>query len=381
MFQVVIRGKKWLPKLSQFMKVAIVYDRVNKIGGAERILATLFKLYPDAPLYTLVHDQQRAPWSKNRRIITSFMQRIPYAKVYHEFFPILPIFAFEGFDFKEFDVVISITAAEAKGIITHPKTLHISYVLTPTRYLWSHFDLYFSNKLFRLISAPLITLLRIWDEIAAQRPDEMITISKTVAARIKKYYKRDTTVIYPPVNLHMFESDFVEGDYFLIVARLVPYKKIDIAIEACNKLGLPLKIIGEGLDKKRLMKMAGPTVTFLGNLTDYELKSYYQKCRAFLAPQEEDFGITIIEALAAGKPVVAFGGGAALELIQAGVTGEFFYPQTTEALIKVLDVTCKKKYSWVLCRKEASKYGESEFLKNFALKVNQLWKEYKVNNI
>lgn len=354
------------------MKIALVYDRVNKIGGAERILTELFKLYPDAPLYTLVYDPEKAPWAKGKQIVTSFMQKIPFAPRYHEFFPVVPIFAFESFDFSEYDVVISITSTEAKGIITGPTTKHISYILTPTRYLWSHFHQYFSNTVLRMLALPIVTMLRTWDEVAAHRPDALLTISNTARTRIKKYYKRDAHVIYPPVEINRFSASSTSDDFYLIVSRLVAYKKIDIAIEACNRLGVPLKIVGDGLDRQRLEKLAGPTTTFLGNLTDEELNNYYQKCRAVLMPQEEDFGIVAVEALASGKPVVSFARGGVAEIIEPGITGEFFSLQTVDALVQTLEKVAKKTYSWQSCRKRAEAFAADHFRKKFAGAVTQI---------
>lgn len=363
------------------MKIALVYDRANKIGGAERILTALHTLYPDAPLYTLVHDAERASWTKDWHVITSFLQRIPIARKYHEFFPIVPIFAFEQFDFGAFDVVISVTATEAKGIIVPPHVLHICYLLTPTRFLWSHYFEYFEKPILRMLASPFVSFLRMWDVLAAQRPDHLVTISQTSKKRITKYYKRDAEIIYPPVNTKKFrikneELRSKEDNYFLIVSRLVRYKRIDIAIEACNALQLPLRIVGDGMERKSLEKLAGPTIEFMGNLTDETLTHYYQNCRALLFPQEEDFGITAVEALACGKPVIAYGRGGAGEIIEPGKNGELFFLQTTDALIEALETSMKKKYSQPFCRKSAEKYSEHLFLKKFGEMVERIYVHY-----
>ncbi|MEK7166750.1 MAG: glycosyltransferase [Patescibacteria group bacterium] len=372
------------------MKIAFVYDRANKIGGAERVLVALHELYPDAPLFTLVHDPQRAPWSNGWQVITSFMQHMPFAKKYHELYPIIPVFAFEMFDFADFDVVISVTATEAKGIITRPKTMHVSYILTPTRFLWSHFDEYFRSPIFKFIASPLIAGLRMWDMIAAGRPDVLITISKSVNERIKKYYKREAEVIYPPVDTAMFKAQKVNHlrksvnlrkNYFLIVSRLVRYKRIDLAIEACNKLNLQLKIVGDGLDKGRLERLAGLTIEFLGNLTDDDLCAYYQNCRALLFPQEEDFGIAALEALACGKPVIAFKRGGVQEIILEGRNGEFFEPQTAKALITKLEKFAEDKYSATFCRQSIEPYSKKNFKKKWSQMINTLWLKYKESYI
>lgn len=359
------------------MKIALVYDRVNKIGGAERILTALNELYPEAPLYTLVYDKKRAAWAQGFKIHTSFLQKIPFARVFHEFFPILPIFAFEQFDFKRFDIVISVTSTEAKAIITGPQTLHMSYILTPTRYLWSHYWDYFQNKFLRILSLPAISIVRIWDYFVSSRPDVLIAISKESARRISKYYRRSSKVIYPPVDIKKFKVESLKlkdkEDYFLIVSRLVDYKRIDIAIEACNKLKLPLKIVGTGLARKKLESLAGPTVTFLGNLTDVDLTHYYQNCGALLTPQEEDFGIVAVEALAHGKPVIAYGAGGIKEIIIKGKSGEFFYPQTKEALIAALEKFAKKTYSSHFCTREAERFSKEHFKQEFDLYIKEEW--------
>jgi glycosyltransferase involved in cell wall biosynthesis len=271
------------------VKVALVYDRLNKWGGAERVLLTLHKLFPLAPLYTSVYDRKKAPWADVFNVRTSFLQKLPFA-MNHELFAALMPLVFESFNFDEFDLVISVTSEAAKGIITKPQTKHICYCLTPTRYLWSGYDEYFKNPLLRLISKPAVWYLKFWDKIAAQRPDAFIAISKEIQLRIKKYYGRQSSLVYPPVtfdarkwNLEVrtlklenrslihpqissvkgLASSFkpqASKDYFLIVSRLVPYKKIDLAIKTFNKLKLPLKIIGTGAEMKRLKAMAGPAI-------------------------------------------------------------------------------------------------------------------------
>lgn len=397
------------------MKVALVYDRVNKIGGAERVLLALHEIYPKAPLYTAVYNPDGAPWAKVfDKIIPSFLQNFPWAKSHHEAYPYLMPLAFESFNFDEYDVVVSLTSEAAKGIITKPKTLHICYCLTPTRYLWQSYWEYFKNPFWRLITKPLIVKLRLWDQIASSRPDTYITISKNVAQRIKKYYRREAEVIYPPVNLgwaggreffhptmassvmkssHSTQSLVSKGTairvgmskivarhpqngYFLIVSRLVPYKRIDMAIEAFNKLGLPLKIIGSGVEENKLKKMAKDNIEFLGqNLTDQELIGYYQNCRAIIFPGEEDFGLVPIEAQACGKPVIAYKGGGVLESVVEGVTGEFFYPQSSQALVEKLKSFKASKFKSQDCQKNAEKFCKEIFKKKFKKIVDKIWSQ------
>jgi len=356
------------------MKVALVYDRVNKIGGAERVLEALHEIFPDAPLYTAVYNPKTAPWAEKFNVIPSFLNKFPFAKRSHEIYPWLTPLAFESFDFSEFEVVISVTSEAAKGIITKPKTLHICYCLTPTRYLWSGYEDYFKNEVFRFFTKPVVSYLRRWDKIAAQRPDVFVAISKNVQQRIKKYYGRDSEVIYPPVDIDKFpisNSQFPIGEYFLIVSRLVPYKKVDIAIQAFNKLGLPLKVVGTGREMGRLKRMAKKNIEFLGQLTDFQLLSYYQRCQAVVFPQEEDFGLVPLEAQACGKPVIAYRAGGALETVIERKTGEFFDKQTPENLEEIVKKFKPEKYKPEDCRQNALKFDIKIFKKK--------WKTYLKN--
>jgi glycosyltransferase involved in cell wall biosynthesis len=352
------------------MKVALVYDRVNKWGGAERVLLALHKMFPQAPLFTSVYNQEKAPWARVFKIKTSFLQNFPKAKTAHELYAFLMPLAFESFNFDDYNLVISVTSEAAKGIITKPKTKHICYCLTPTRYLWSGYNDYFKSSLFKLLSKPAVSYLRSWDKIAAQRPDEYIAISTEVQKRIKKYYGRDSEIIYPPSEMangkwQMANSDKT-GDYFLIVSRLTNfYKRVDIAIKACNELKLPLKIVGSGLDEEKLRRIAGSTVEFLSNLTDDQLSGYYKNCRALIFPAREDFGLAMVEAQSFGRPVIAFRGGGALDIVREGVTGTFFDQQTPESLKQVLKSFNDKSYNTLLCRENSERFTFTQFEKDF----------------
>ncbi len=347
------------------MKVALTYDRVNKWGGAERVLLAFHKVFPNAHLYTSVYNEGRASWAKVFNIETSFLQRFPYASTSHELYATLMPLAFESFNFDGYDLVISITSESAKGIITKPKALHICYCLTPTRYLWSGYEDYFKNPALRLFAKPAVSYLRYWDKVAAQRPDKYIAISSEVKKRIKKYYNKDSEIIYPPLMIKTQASESQEG-YFLVVSRLTNfYTRVDIVIEACNELKLPLKIIGTGIDENSLKRMAGPTVEFLGNLTDDKLSFYYKNCRALIFPAREDFGLAMVEAQAFGKPVIAFRNGGALEIVKDGVTGEFFNQQTPEALKAVLKRIGNKRYNTKLCRENSERFSFESFKRNF----------------
>lgn len=316
-------------------KVAIVYDRVNKFGGAERVLLALHEMFPDSPLYTSVYSKENAKWADVfPKIHTSFLQNIPYAKKHNELFGWLMPLAFESFDFKNYDLVISVTSEAAKGIITNTNTKHICYMLTPTRYLWSGYDEYFKNSVLKFISKPIISYLKWWDKVAAQRPDEIIAISTEVQKRIKKYYGRDSELVFPPVDLKLINLNSNQnGEYYLYVGRLVKYKKVDLLIDTFNDLNLPLVIVGTGPEEKKLKRKAKNNIKFLGQIPDSELDKIYSKAKAFLMPQFEDFGITAVEAQSYGVPVIAYNKGGAMDTAVDGKTGVLFNDQTKQSLI------------------------------------------------
>lgn len=369
------------------MNIAFVYDRINKFGGAERVLLALHEIWPDAPVYTSVYNPMRASWASVFDVKTSFLQKLPFAISRHEFYPIATPIAFETFDFSSFDLVLSITSAEAKGIITKPNTLHVCYCLTPTRYLWSGYHDYHKepgagsfNPMVRFFIKLFSSPLRAWDIIASNRPDKYLAISENVKKRINKYYKKDAEVIYPPVDTDLFcpsktSQRLKAGNYFLIVSRLVPYKRIDYAISAFNFLGWKLKIVGNGIDEKRLKTMAGSNIEFTGEISDHKLLEYYQSCKALIFPGEEDFGMTSTEAQACGKPVIAFNGGGVRESISLGITGELYESQTEESLIKSLKKFEKNSYSQDSCRKNALRFRKEIFQKKMKKTIETLWKE------
>ena len=245
--------------------------------------------------------------------------------------------AFESFNFDNYDLIISVTSEAAKGIITKPKTRHICYCLTPTRYLWSHYDLYFKNPIMRRISKPIVRYLRSWDKIAAQRPDRIIAISSEVARRIKKYYDRDSEIIYPPVETpEVAIVNHSRGGYFLIVSRLVYYKRVDLAIKAFNKLKLPLVIVGSGSQINNLKLMAKNNIKFAGEVSEDKLVEYYKNAKALIMSQEEDFGIASVEAQSFGVPVIAFKKGGVLDTVVEGRTGIFFLKQEVDSIVSAV---------------------------------------------
>lgn len=375
------------------MNVALVYDRVNKWGGAERVLLALHEIWPDAPLYTAVYDPAAAPWADVFDVRTSFLQKIPLAKNYHELLPILTPMAFESLSFDEYDVVISVTSAEAKSIITKPQTCHICYCLTPTRYLWSGYRDYINNpglgklgELGRFALKWSAPTLRRWDSFAANRPDYYIAISKHVAKRINKFYGKSVEkIIYPPVEISKGSTLPKQGgtlrkasDYFLAVSRLVGYKRIDLLIETFNELGWQLVIVGDGRDREALQAMAGSTIRFVTrHLTDEELSAYYGNCRAFVFAADEDFGIAAAEAQAFGKPVIAYKKSGIAEIVKDGQTGILFDKQTTEGLLSALREFEKKSFDPDVSRKNAVRFGKARFKREMKESVEKLYSNYK----
>lgn len=369
-----------------------MYDRVNKWGGAERVLLALHEIWSEAPLYTGVYDPRGAPWARVFQVHPSFMEHLPFAKSHHELYPWLTPVAFETFDFSGFDVVISVTSAEAKSIITKPGTLHICYCLTPTRYLWSGYRDYLDNPGMGLLSAParillntVSTPLKRWDQLAAWRPDYYIAISQRVAARIKKYYHREAqAVIYPPVDTEKFKvkssklKDKEKSDYFLVVSRLVGYKRVDVIVEAFNDLRLPLVVVGDGWQKKELMHKAHNNIKFVdSDLTDRELVGYYGNCRAFIHAADEDFGLAALEAQGCGRPVISFRNSGVAEIVQEGKTGLFFAKQTKEDIIHALTNFEKQDFLEADCRNNALRFGKTEFKKSFLRIVELLQNTYQ----
>lgn len=365
------------------MKIALVYDRVNKIGGAERVLLSLHEIWPQAPLYTAVYNREKATWADIFKIKTSYLQKIPFSTTKHEILPLLTSLAFESFDFSEFEVVISITSSDAKAILTKPTTLHICYCLTPTRYLWSGQKDYLDEPGIGILNLPVRLMMKLFfpmlrqsDFTASRRPDYYLAISKAVEKRIYSYYKVTCVdVIHPPVNTDLFRPGRGEGgNYFLIVSRFVPYKRIDYVIETFNSLGWKLKIIGRGIDEGRLRRLAKKNIEFItSNLTDEKLCWYYQNCLALIFPGEEDFGLTAVEAQSCGKPVVGLAQGGVAESIVPGSTGELYYRADEETLTSVLKQFNSSKYSSRLCRRNALRFSKAIFQKKMKQSIDNLW--------
>lgn len=360
------------------MKIALVYDRVNKWGGAERVLLALHEIFPEADLFTSVYFKKSAKWAEVfPAVIPSFVNKINFLQGRHELLPFFMPILFESLDFSTYDLVVSVTSEAAKGIITKSPTCHICYCLTPTRYLWSHHNEYFKGSALKLLARPVVSHLKKWDQVAAQRPDVMVAISKTVQERIKKYYGRESKVIYPPVDTGFFNTaplrnNSAEKNYFLVVSRLVPYKRVDLAIDVFNQLKLPLVIVGIGSEEMRLKKMAKDNIIFVGQLTDRQLATYYSNSKAVIFPQEEDFGIVAVEAQAAGKPVVAYKAGGAKETVIPGKTGIFFSQQNVESLKDAIKKFERIKFDSKIIKRHVKRFSESRFKKEFLGLVRNL---------
>ena len=309
-------------------KVALVHDWLNGMRGGEKVLSEIARLFPDADIYTLLLDRDRiAPDLARRRITTSFIERLPMARRYYRnYLPLFPL-AIERFRFDDYDLVVSTSHCVAKSVITPEKTLHISCCFSPMRYIWHLYDDYFGeSRLRNLLIRPFIKRLRRWDRETARRPDFFVAISDNVAGRIRECYHRDSTVIYPPVDTDFFPppDDDARDDYFLIVSALVPYKRIDLAVEAFRRLGRRLKIIGTGPEMSKLRRIAPSNVELMGWQRNQVVREHYRRARGFIFPGEEDFGITPLEAQACGTPVAAFSKGGALETVIDGKTGNVY---------------------------------------------------------
>jgi glycosyltransferase involved in cell wall biosynthesis len=348
------------------MKVAIIQEWLAGMGGSEKVVLALKEIFPQAPIYTTVYNPAKVdPAFHTMDIRTSFIQRLPYGKTkYQAYLPLMPT-AVEQFDLSGYDVVISSNHCVSKGVITGVNTMHVCYCHTPMRYAWDFYHEYLNGKgvgkVKRALIPWLMNYIRMWDRLSADRVDYFIANSAYVARRIKKHYRREAEVIYPPVETSFYTPNGQQGNYFFTVSRLIPYKRIDIAVEAFNKLGLPLKIAGVGPEKDRLQAMAKGNIEFLGRISDDEMKKHYASCQAFLFPGEEDFGITPVEAQAAGRPVIAFGSGGCLETVVPGLSGEFFSAQTPEALAEIIRKFDAARYNPLEIRKNAERFDKEVF--------------------
>lgn len=363
-------------------KVALVHDWLTGQRGGEKVLEVFAEIFPDAPIYTLFHflgsqDEE----IEQRTIHTSFLQKMPFIKKryrwYLYFFPL----AVELFDLQEYDFIISSSHCVAKGIIPRPDALHVSYIHSPVRYAWNQYFAYFSpDKLgffSRRLIPPLIHKFRQWDVISTSRVDYFLANSKTVAQRIYRYYRREADIVHPPVDSELFQPGNRQDDYYLIVSALVPYKRLDLAIETFNHNGLKLKIAGNGPDYKKLKKAANKNVEFLGFLPPQKLLQAYQGAIALVMPGEEDFGINSLEAQACGIPVVAFGRGGATETIIPQETGLFFPELTVASLQTALDKLQGIAFNKATIRANALAFSRDLFKERASTLFREKWNTFQ----
>jgi glycosyltransferase involved in cell wall biosynthesis len=346
-------------------KTAIIADWLTTMGGAEQVIFELHKHFPQAPIFTTIFNKKKATPFRDADVRTSFLNNYPFAQQKHQLFLRWMPEAIESLDLDEYDVVISSSHSCAKGVITKPETVHICYCHTPIRYAWEmHFDerTHSKNLLLQFVIEKLMHRIRMWDRVAADRVDHFVANSSFVAERIKKYYRREAEVIHPPVKTHTFNISPSPQDYLLAVGRLIPYKRFDLIIQVAQKLNMPLKIAGIGPEENRLKKMADKNVEFLGRVNDEELKKLYANCHAFIFPQLEDFGIAPIEAMASGRPVIAYKAGGALDFIVENKTGLFFNEQTVESLERAIIESKKVSWNPVSIKQHAENFSVQTFL-------------------
>ncbi|MFO0704458.1 MAG: glycosyltransferase [Candidatus Andersenbacteria bacterium] len=348
------------------MRIALVHDALTQLGGAEYVLQAFHDMFPHATIFTLVDDGVVAKRLFPRaEIKTSFLQRFPGGvKHYKWYLPLHPT-ATEQLDLSGYDLVLSDSSSFGKGVITKPETIHLCYCHTPTRYLWHDTHDYTEDlhvgRTVKSILPVVLSRLRLWDQLAAQRVDKFIANSYTTAARIKKYYRRESTIVYPPVDWNRFYLAQQPSDYYLMVGRLRPYKKHELAVRAFNRLGLPLVIAGHGEEYKRLRRIAGPNIMFVPHFTDDQKAWLFAHCQAFIHPQEEDLGIVALEAMAAGRPVIAYNRGGALETVVPGVTGAFFSEQSVDGLIDAVRAFEPNDYNPTEIREYARRFALERF--------------------
>ncbi len=372
-------------------KIAIVYDWLDKWGGVERILLVLHKIFPEADFFTSYYNKDGAYWVKDIHVKTSFLQKFPgLIKKNRVFSFVFYPYAFESFNFTGYDLVISVTSSFAKGIVTKPETKHLCYLLTPTRYLWIQPENYFNNKIVNFCLTPYINYIKNWDFVAAQRPDKIISISKTVADRCQKYYHRDSEVIYPPFDVEYwsdikskipnpksqinFKFKISNFKFFLVVSRLESYKKVDLVVQSFNSStslrASRLIIVGEGSQEKKLRKIANKNIQFYCKLTDEELGYLYSQAQALIMPQEEDFGYVSLEAQLFSCPVIAYKKGGATETIIDEKTGLFFSKQSERSLLSALERFDKISYNLKReiqnnNQQNLNRFSKKEFIRNF----------------
>ncbi len=365
------------------LKVAIVCDWLTTMGGAERVILEVHKMYPEAPIYTSSYAPERMPLFADANVHTSFIQKLPFSSK-HQLWPVFRRFYFNRLKLEGYDLVISLSGAEAKATRV-PDGVHVNYCFSPTHYYWVRPEEYmtantaggvgFLDPVWRFGLKLLKPWMKRWDYLAAQTPDHIITLSSEVQKRIQKFYNRDSTIIYPPVDVERFAviNKQTKRKGFLIVGRQVHHKRFDLAVEACTKLNLPLKVIGDGPEHEYLKSIAGPTVKFLGRISDAAVAKELQHAEGYIFPQDDDFGIVAVEAMAAETPVAAFKAGGALDIIQPNKTGLFFTEQSVESLNEILKKWDKITWNRNDLKLAASKFSSVNFRNHFRQFVEELY--------
>jgi glycosyltransferase involved in cell wall biosynthesis len=357
------------------MKLALVHDWLNQMGGAEDVLEALVGIYPQAPLYTSMYWRTGMPLAyREWNIHPTWMDRLPGIYRHHQSYLPLYALAFAHLDLSDYDLVLSNKSGFCHGVRTGPNTTHVCYCLTPTRYVWGYREYAVREALspvIRIALTPLVHWLRRWDYRAAQRVDHFIAISTEVQARIRHFYHRESKVIFPPVDVARFEVSAGHEDYFLIVSRLVPYRRIDLAVQAFNQLGLPLVIAGDGRDREALQAIAHPNVKFLGYVPDADLPALFGRCRAYILPGSEDFGIAPVQAMAAGRPVIAYAGGGALDTVLPGQTGLHFQALTPASLAEAVRQFETLSFDPSVIRQHAERFDKSVFERELSAYVER----------
>lgn len=378
-----------MPSLSKIpppRKVAIVCDWLTGIGGAERVVLELHHAFPDAPIFTSQYDPAKIDWFKNADVRTGWLQKLPASL--KKFLPVLRAWYFSRLDLRKYDLVISSSGAEAKGVKTGPGTIHISYCHSPTHYYWTRYDQYMKepgfgvfNFVARLGLKLLVGPMKRWDYAAAQRPDYLIANSNYTKSNIARYYKREAVVVHPPVETSRFEPAYRASAAktrhgFVVAGRQTPYKRIDLAVEACSRLNVPLTVIGTGPDHERLVRLAGPSVTFLTDVSDKDIAGHFAAAQAFIFPNADDFGIVAVEAMAAGTPLVALKDGGATDYITEGRTGVFFAEQTVEAVTDALQTALHTTWNNQAVFAAAQQYSVAAFTRAITTYVQSIIKEH-----